>query len=744
MAPDSEGRPYYPYPKTDRRGASEKLQHEIEKFFEEYKEYSKITYNYFQEKYTDLLELKLGVNIPLPPFRRQIVAPAGIGKTTLVAQHLSKLYRGENIWFMVPTNKLAQEVTETIKEISGLEVHHIKGRSQETCARYPLARNLGGKGINVQNGLCDNGEDHCPYFEGCPSQKQRTMIEKLKPMPPVGPARVFVMTHGYLTSNSSLPEPGLVIVDESCWQGFLDITGQPTTLSDLTYGDLMRATDKGLEHYQSYLDVVDRVISAMDCMPGNFLKPLGKMIEGYGIDSDIMSVAIPGSYINHLDQAVEHINLVIKKNSGLNVKPTQSETSIRQRAKGWPVPKLKKIEELLHTIRYELRQGKTASSITFNADQSIRVHSLKQNMIDKQTPVLLIDASASYEINSKIWGHGLQHSEVKADRNAYIIQVKKKTFSKYSLGIPFNLDGEWEPSPEQMQFRQEVINFINEVASEVGAPIFFAASKKIVEVLKPHLAGNVFTSHFGALRGSNAFEDCEVGIILGREQPPIEGIEGMAKALLSRNEKSILCNPDYIRETRNRRLQGGKVEAEKVTTHIAPFAQDVLEQIREREIEQALDRMRLMHNPEPKTIFLLGSIIADITVDKAVNWETLIHTSKMDRAIQEAITCEKVFPLGATELAKLFPHLWSSRDAVRKYVERRGGFKWVVSLIIYYIPNDPLLLVEYRRVGQRGKSSRAIVAKNKKNPRTALENALGPLSKFEIIKELKDGENDVD
>ena len=600
---------------------------------------------------------------------------------------------------------------------------------------------------NLKIGPTFGGQVRCQYFDSCPFQEQRRFLKDLEPLGELGNARVFVMAHSYLTVPSSVPDPDLVIVDESCWQGFIDITGQPNSTEDLTFHDFLEASDPALEHYKSYSDVIERIIKAMNTNTGAFLGPLSRMFHGWsGCDTKPRGTeeSLSPIDIGHLELAIEHIRLVASKHTAPRINPKHSDASIKQQTQKWCVPKLRKIEELLGTLCYELRRKKSTSSISYNPENQkpIRVHSLKQNMINKPTPVLLIDASASHEINSKIWGHHLQHVEVKAERNAKVIQIRKRTFSKSSLGIPYNAKTAWQARPEQLQFRQEVINFINKVAAETKGKVFFAASKQIEEVFKPHLSDNIMTSHFSALRGRNEFEHCEVAIILGREEPSIQSVEDIALALLSRNRKSILRNTDYIRVSRNRRLVNGTVEPEQVTTHIDPFAQEILEQIRECEVEQAIDRMRLMHLEIPKTVYLLTSVVLDISVDRSVDWKNLIHASKIDKAMQELSTCGKVFPLGASELAHLFPHLWSSRDAVKGYINRRGGFKWVVSLIRYYISNDPLLLVEYRRLGQRGKPSRAIVSALVPDIRTILEKAFGPISKFTIVKELNEEIND--
>jgi hypothetical protein len=49
----------------------------------------------------------------------------------------------------------------------------------------------------------------------------------------------------------------------------------------------------------------------------------------------------------------------------------------------------------------------------------------------------------------------------------------------------------------------------------------------------------------------------------------------------------------------------------------------VLEQAREAEIVQAVDRLRLIHNSEPKRVYLLTSIPVDVTADRSLRWGEL-------------------------------------------------------------------------------------------------------------------------
>lgn len=714
MTVQEQGQPHYPYPKTNLKEAEVLLDNVIQSFFKDVLNYRKC------KNENDFLALRVAA---IPPYRKQIIAPAGMGKTTKVAEHLA-LCKGMNVWFMVPNHILAKEVTDTLESrVPGAEVILIKGRREETCARSKLASRLGGRGLSVQESLCKNDKALCPYFSSCLYQEQGRLLNDMEKLKETDPPRIFVMTHSFLTIHSNIPGPDLIIVDESHWQSFIDITGQINGAPDLSFDDITAAYDKSREHYEDHKLVIEEIISALREKPLSFLR----LLE----DIDLST----------LDNAIAHIH--IPEASDIN--PDQSDEVIKKHSESWEKRKVQKIKQMLKTIRYEIKIGKGTSSIQCDLDNAaqIRLHNLKQNMIDRRTPVLLIDASASLEINSKIWGHRLQNVEIKVERNAQVFQVRKRTFSKYSLGIAYSKNSEWTPEEDKVELRKGLITFINEIAEQTSSKVFCAGSKSVIAAIKGGLSSNVLTSHYGALRGRNEFENCEIGIVIGREEPPIESVRGIARALLSHSKDSISIIKSFSSGERERRLKDGNTETETVRRDLIPLIQEVLEQIREREMEQAIDRLRLIHNKDPKTVFILSSIVLDVTVDKTQVWEGFLHITKMDAAINQALKESPVFLLGATDLARRFSDIWSSRDAVRKYIQRRGGIKWVVSLIRYYIPNDPLLLVEYRRVGKRGRASRAIVSKNQICARTGLEMVVGPLSKFNVIKEIED-EDDVD
>ena len=79
-----------------------------------------------------------------------------------------------------------------------------------------------------------------------------------------------------------------------------------------------------------------------------------------------------------------------------------------------------------------------------------------------------------------------------------------------------------------------------------------------------------------------------------------------------------------MREGSERRVRG--------RVHPDRRVQAVVEQVREAEMVQALDRLRLVHNETRKTVFILCNIPLDIPVDELVTWAELIAASSNRKA----------------------------------------------------------------------------------------------------------------
>lgn len=707
MAPESEGQPYYRCPELTLGEAERILAHAVRDFLEQVKQRPEN-----EEKMKKQLKDRLSIRIDTYPVHRlQIAAPAGIGKTRAVAEGLAD-FKGV-VWYLVPDKGLMKEVVETLEAFTQGTIIPVTGRSHSNCKRYKQTVIAGEKGVSIQKTFCDNGVEQCPHYAGCPYQ---AMLQSLREGSANGNdlesgddedkgLTVYVMAHNYMTVPIMKGQPDAVIVDEKSWPAFVNIF-------EIPIADLLAAGDENIAGFGAYKEATETVIQAIRANPTGFLLNLRKAGN------------VP------LLAAIGHIKAVIKDRKGLKASPGMEVEEIASAVDGWQRPKLNRIRYFLYRLNAELREPKliSAVSLTYSSlTDAIKVHSLKNTIISRRTPVLLIDASADLELNRLVWGNMLLAVELRVERNSYVIQVGRKVFSYQSLGVP-----RYE-SREQETLRKEVIQFINWVADQNGEPILLAAPKKVLRVLKPHLNENVHTAHFGKLRGLNKHKDCNVCIILSREQPRAKDVEDRARALLSRSNRNFNGGLEYSKLPRNRRLRGNKVEEVLVDIHPDDIAQRVLEQSRERESEQAIDRIRSIRAKEPKTIFILCDVPLDITVDQTLRWQDLKRGgTKFDRALKKVDG--KAFPLSASEMRRMFPDIWETEDQAKGDIRRNGGVKGVETLIRLYKENDPFYSVEYRISENQKKWSRALIAAPQDNPRAALESLIGPVKSFNILK----------
>lgn len=106
-----------------------------------------------------------------------------------------------------------------------------------------------------------------------------------------------------------------------------------------------------------------------------------------------------------------------------------------------------------------------------------------------------------------------------------------------------------------------------------------------------------------------------------------------------------------------------------VQVHPDPRVQAIVEQIRENESLQAVDRLRLIHNIEQKTVYLLSNLPLDIDVDELRPWDEIINGgNRLEQAWDRQK--EGVLSLNPAWLAANFPDLWVTKAAAKKDVSR--------------------------------------------------------------------------
>ncbi|MFC7695040.1 hypothetical protein ACFQY5_41230 [Paeniroseomonas aquatica] len=257
----------------------------------------------------------------------------------------------------------------------------------------------------------------------------------------------------------------------------------------------------------------------------------------------------------------------------------------------------------------------------------VSVHYRKTLSFAKDVPVLLLDASGDESVYRQLFGARLEIMQsVKCDRNMQVVQVRDVTMPKSTLlgADRYGNALSDKSASKAAQLRGELTNAANALAQKHG-PFFTASYKKVVEEMRPALSDAVLTGHFGNLRGSNRFENCTAGMIVGRHQVPVEVVEADARALWSDDPEPLNLPGRYIKATRGIRMRDGSGEPVEVDIHPDPRVQRVLELYRERESEQGGDRLRAIHNPEAKLLYVVCNLPLDMTVDRVITKAQFMH-----------------------------------------------------------------------------------------------------------------------
>jgi hypothetical protein len=118
-------------------------------------------------------------------------------------------------------------------------------------------------------------------------------------------------------------------------------------------------------------------------------------------------------------------------------------------------------------------------------------------------------------------------------------------------------------------------------------------------------------------------------------------------------------------------MHDGSRREVKVKVHPDRRVQAVVEQVREAEMIQAIDRLRLIHNEKRKTIYILCSIPLDLPIDELVTWKQLAGDRRLTDALAD---CDErgwdALPLAANEFCRLFLARWATSNAAERWLEK--------------------------------------------------------------------------
>ena len=605
-------------------------------------------------------------------------APAGVGKTSLVIEMLKASFH-KRVEIYVPSHVLAEEVHAKLSA-EQVTAQIIVGRTRELqeertmCRKPQLADAIARLGYPVFPIICmgaiSPGNKYtfrcCEHYTKCDYLAQFETD-----------ARVLIYTHAYLPlprNSKETEKPALVVIDES----FLF-----TCLSrnEIARGQLVEMARE---------DVV------VACVVGKLLRALDK---GGPILDALRSSGLTAEILEEVSEDFSSAAL------GFTPYATDEET-LRNLT---DVP-LARFDLVLKILAAELATARSQShGIVFDSQKQIlrlqcRKPITRFCFAQGEPQILILDANADPELIRQ-WFPEAAFEEIRVERNAYVTQCSSIRGSTVSFVPEKNADPDSAARAERnIAAVQELIDRESEGGRKsvlvVGPQVLTGnASKGVAPRLRcpPKCA----LAHFNGLRGVDAYKNFDTVIVIGRNQPAIDELENLARALWYDSETPLIFADDFVRETRGYRFKDPSTQmGVEVLIHPDPRIQALHEQIREGESTQAIDRIRLVHAKSTKRVIVLSNLPLDLEVDELLSFDDLCHGTRLEQAWRRL---RGVMPLAPAWLAQTFPDLWRTAAAAKEDVGQAQKEDFLNSITIR---NFRLLTYEYRVRDKRGEEGR--------------------------------------
>ena len=241
----------------------------------------------------------------------------------------------------------------------------------------------------------------------------------------------------------------------------------------------------------------------------------------------------------------------------------------------------------------------------------------------------------------------------------------------------------------------------------------------------------------------NGLRGVDVEVIqIGRNQAPLEAVEDMAAALWwnSPDELVSLDGGRLQDAERGHRMADGSLGGRifKEAVHPEPKVQAIMEQGRERQAVQGIDRIRPVRAVEPKRVWILCDLPMPITVDELVTWDGLLLRARL----ATELATNGVLPLSAKHIAQYKPRLFTPGIAEGQNPTVRAVQIALAKarLTLKAHRNDPTnyLVDPFRcafalfRTRAGGPERLALIWRDCADPKAALTQALG-----EVVKEFR-------
>jgi hypothetical protein len=550
-----------------------------------------------------------------------------------------------------------------------------KATGETLCLIPKAADKIAKKGANVKKALCKK----CPHSGSC---KYLRNEEKLADIISAGEGVAIFAPQDYaflpLPRNYS---PHLVVMDEA----LRDDGALLHTIDLESLGEPLRAEGSGRA-----TSIIGQTAEQADAAAANlrYIQPLRVAVrDGFrdapttpyigfsarGIDPEYISQAIAALTLFQEHEIEYSIAEAVRQwqfgqiaggNLGKSLESHLDEVLASKEDK-----QSRAVKALFEAVQKDLIKGHATPTAVVRKknhkgefQNSIAIADLRKPYFSDKTPLLNMDGTADPRMVQEIFGPMAVHNH-SVERNAHTTQVTGHAFTIGQLtgtnkhGKPLNANS----VKEAKQLRA----YIAAVAERNPSPLI-VASKRVRDAF---ISDGITTptAHYKALRGRNDWEKCETVIIAGPEIPPPAAIEEKARSYAANDPTAApfksIGTGRWHKEVRALRMRNGTPQMIEVVCHPYPWAERILRQARDTEIMQAIDRVRLIYNAEPKNVIIMAPVVLDITVDEVVQWSDFkTGGSRIERAIAQS----GVVPLSKRTAPLLHPDLWKADGTAQR------------------------------------------------------------------------------
>jgi hypothetical protein len=662
------------------------------------------------------------------PLRWLLGATSALGKTEAALKTIHHFrHHHPVVWYAVKTHKLAKELTERYNsQLEGaIGAFAIRGRTHglndpkadapPLCARAAVVAKAIAAGITDITSTFCYAEDKetsalhmCPHF-WAPSEQDPTVHVRCPYFGQFDGARgadVYFVAHEYLFLEMDprwLPEPNIVIIDESMLNATVMLPER------ITPEDLLNSVGgAGGSPVELAIDIL-----LQDLKDGKDPRPhFRRWMQASGADPDLNGgkVRSPADMLRYMGASAG--GGAARREIRPGMSDSEIEAALENVRSAYATGILRRLADELDVERpgvYSIYLDPAARVKTTTGEQVttpfVYMQWRRKLRLPKKAAVLILDGTAEPELLRAIWPD-LNVTNVRAARHACVVQTHGYTASMQKMLAPDALDHNGRT--------------LAELCRRLPAPGLLVTYKG----LPVSLPEDWSRENLGNLRGTDDHRDKATAVVVGRLQMTALDAERQARGLWYDRPVGLQLRADYKQVPVGFNLRNGESWGVATWRHPDPRVDLVRASAAEREIEQAVDRLRLVRREgAPALVVLVNETPTDIPVDALVPWRQLRGG---DRLTVVMLRLGGVVPLVASWLAEQCPDPWPTANAVECELRRRqamdGGNVSCLGMATTY---------RWRPDKRRGRASMAWSVLPVDATRGKLEGWFGPLDVFE-------------